>query len=249
MKRSFYYLSAAVLLFFAQQASAEAGSGQAIFTGKDAEAAVAEALVKAGAGNDISVSIQQVRDEDVIASAGSAITVETDGVDIDAAHGRWQAVLLLKSDGKNLAPIRLSGHFDEMTRIPVLKNRMQAPDIISENDIDWESEPVSRLRKNTVTESRDLIGKSPKHMISPGRPIRADEIAGPALVHKGAQVTLFYKSRNLEIRTFGEALESGARGDVIRVRNTASKFIIQGTVDSANRVVVTSPDSDAAEAM
>jgi flagella basal body P-ring formation protein FlgA len=133
-----------------------------------------------------------------------------------------------------------------MTRVPVLKNRVQGTDVIAESDIDWVKTPARTLRRNTVADARDLVGKSPRHVISPGRPIRLDEIAGASIVNKGTQVTLLYKTHNIEIKTFGEALEPGAKGDVIRVRNSASKTVIQGTVESAGHVRVASPDSDAA---
>jgi flagella basal body P-ring formation protein FlgA len=145
--------------------------------------------------------------------------------------------------------MKLSGHYDQMIAVPVLKRRVQAPEVIGEDDIDWEKQPASHLRKNIVTNAHDLTGKSPKRVISQGRPIRADEIANPPVVNKGSQVTLYFKSRNLEIKTFGEALEPGAVGDVIRVRNITSKTIVQGTVMSGDRVRVASPDTDSAEAM
>ena len=86
-------------------------------------------------------------------------------------------------------------------------------------------------------------------MISQNRPIRRDEIASPALISKGAHITLVYKTNNLVIRTLGEAMDSGAKGDVIRVKNIASKSIIQGTVEAGNYVRITSPDATSAEAM
>ncbi len=219
------------------------------FTGKDAAGVIGEALVKAGAGDDLKVSINEAREEDVIASAVAPLVASTDNFEFDKPHNRWKTTLLLQADGRNLAPIKLSGHYDEMTPVPVLKRRIQSGEVISEDDIDWDKQPLSRLRKNTVTDIHALIGKSPRRVISQGRPIRTDEIASPATINKGTRVTLFYKSRNIEIKTFGEALDSGAMGDVIRVRNTASKVVVQGKVESSDSVRVTSPDSTTAEAM
>lgn len=241
-------------LFFclcAQPGFAEATAQQSAvpFTGKDAENIIADALIKAGAGEDIKVSISQAREEDIIASVPGNITADAGSLEIDKAHNHWQATLLLKTDGRNMAPVKLSGHYDEMVAVPILKRPIQAPEVIGEGDIDWDKQPVSRLRRNIVMNEHDLIGKAPKHAISQGRPIRADEIASPAVISKGVQVTLYYRSRNIEIKTFGEALEPGGIGDVIRVLNSASKAIIQGTVESSDRVRVSSPDTNSAEAM
>ncbi len=220
-----------------------------ILTAKDASALVADALSRAGAGDEIKVSLTGMQDEDALAVAAKPIHADIDGLDLDKAHNRWQAVLIIEADGKNLAPVKLSGRYDEMAQVPMLKRQLQAGDVISEDDIEWNREPVQHLRKNTITETSELIGKSPRRVISQGRAIRREEIASPAIINKGARITIYYKSRNLEIKTLGEAIDSGAKGDVIRVKNVASKSIIQGTVESSDLVRVTSPDSTSAEAM
>jgi flagella basal body P-ring formation protein FlgA len=74
-------------------------------------------------------------------------------------------------------------------------------------------------------------------------------MANLTILPKGTRVTMIYKSRNLEIRTIGEALDGGAKGDVIRVRNLTSKSIVSGVVEASDRISVTSPESDSAEAM
>ena len=149
------------------------------FTVKDAEAVITDTLVKAGAGEDIKVSIGAAREDDVIVSDSGLVSAEADNLEIDKAHNHWQAILLLKSNGRNLAPMKLSGRYDEMMSVPILKRRIQSSEVIGEEDIDWDKQPVSRLRKNVITNAHELIGKSPKHVISQGRPIRTDEIARP----------------------------------------------------------------------
>ena len=220
-----------------------------LYTGKDAVTAITEALVRAGAGEDIKVSMNQLHEEDVIASTTGTISGDAENMDLDKAHGQWRAILQLKENGRNLAPIRISGRYDEMVQLPVLKRQIISGEVIRQEDIDMDHEPASRVRKNTVMNAQDIIGKSPKRVISKGRPIRTEEIASPALVNKGTQVTLFFKSNNIEIRTFGEALESGAKGDVIKVRNLSTKTVIQGTVESSSVVRVSSPNTSSAGIM
>lgn len=234
----------AALLFTAGPTLADSA-----FTGKDAAATVATALSKAGVGDDLRVSVQELREEDVLQTAQTPLAANAEDLEIDRAHSQWKATLMLTEGGRSLAPIKLSGHYDEMAAVPVLKRRVQSGEVISQDDIDWDKQPQSHLRKGTITDAAQIVGKSPKRVISQGRPIRLDEIASPAVINKGAQVTLMFRSRNLEIKTFGEALDSGAVGDVVRVRNTASKAVVQGTVESADRIRVSSPDSNQAEAM
>lgn len=256
MKYRFIYFSFALVSFIfiwsadaAMAQSLTPQQGMNVFTGKDASVVIAEAIIKQGVGSDIKVSINEAHEEDAFVQSSGIIQAETDKLEVDKEHSRWQALLLLKENDRNLAPIRLSGHYDEMTSIPVLKHVVQSGEIISEQDIDWSKESAAHIRKNTVTDLRDLIGKSPKHMISQNRAIHFEEIASPALIHKGTQITLLYKSHNIEIKTFGEAMEPGAKGEVIKVRNITSKAVIQGVVESADIVRVSSPENDSAEAL
>lgn len=137
----------------------------------------------------------------------------------------------------------------EEAQIPVLKHPVRAGETITAEDIDFKKEPARQAYGNIIIDSKDLIGKAPKRTIAQGRPIRQDEISNPAILLKGARVTMIYRSNNLEIRTLGEALDSGAKGDVIRVKNLASKTIVDGVVESGNIVHTSSPESNAAEAM
>jgi flagella basal body P-ring formation protein FlgA len=212
---------------------------------------IGESLIAAGAGNSVVVHINgaNMQDNDTVATAGAPINAEVDNLQLDKAHSRWQATLLLKANDRNIAPVNLSGHYEETAQIPVLKRPLQSGDVISESDIEWSQQPVTHLRKAIITDPKDMIGKSPKRMISQDRPVRIDEIASPALINKGARITLLYKSQALVIKTLGEAMDRGAKGDVIRVKNVESKQIIEGTVETGDIVRVTSPDSTAAEAL
>jgi flagella basal body P-ring formation protein FlgA len=136
-----------------------------------------------------------------------------------------------------------------MVQIPVLERQVRSGEVITADDIALSTFSGKNLRKNTITDNKELIGKSPRRMISQGRPVRQDEIGNPAVLLKGAHVTMLFKTRNLEITTLGEALENGAKGDVIRVKNLASKQIIDAVVEAPGRVRVASPETSAAEAM
>lgn len=220
------------------------------YTGKDAADAITRALVKEGAGDELRVQINGVREEDQFTNGtATMVTAEVDNLHIDKARSRWDATLLMSASGQNLAPVKLSGRYDEMMHVPTLKARMQAGDVISEEDIAWDDVPAIRLRKSVITDAKSLIGKSPRRMISAGRPVRLDEITGPTVISKGAQVTLLFKTPTIEIKTLGEAMENGALGTVIKVRNVASKTVILGVVEAEGIVRISSPESVSARAM
>lgn len=229
--------------------SAVADNESGTFTGSDASVVITQALIKAGAGEDVSVHINDIRDEDPITTASSSVSADVDGLNYDKEHSSWKATLLFKAGGRNLAPANISGTYDEMISLPMLKHQVHMGEMITQDDIEMDKEPAKQVRQETVTAAQELIGKSPKHVISEKRPIRQDEIATQTVLQKGTHVTMMYKSHNLEIRTTGEALDAGAKGDVVRVRNLTSKSIVSGVVEASDRIRVTSPDVDSAEAM
>jgi len=238
-----------VLAFIVSPAASLLAGTQSVFTGMDASAMIEPALVKSGAGDDITIHMSNLHDENTLATASDTISAEVDNLNVDKEHKSWQATLFFKAAGKNLSPVNVSGTYDEMARIPILKRQVNAGEVITMDDITYDKQPARHLRKNTITNPKDLIGKSPKRVISQGRSIRREEIASPAILLKGTHVTMIFKAGNLEITTLGEALDSGAKGDVIRVRNMASKQIIDGVIETSGRVRVSSPDSSTAEAM
>lgn len=116
------------------------------------------------------------------------------------------------------------------------------------------------LRAQTVLTYQDLAlvpGTTPGALFSPdqaegleakvtlyaGRPIRAGDLAPPALIERNQIVTLFYHNQGLRIATEARALGRAAEGDVLRVMNLSSRSTVSGTVDRHGRVVV-GPRSD-----
>jgi flagella basal body P-ring formation protein FlgA len=56
------------------------------------------------------------------------------------------------------------------------------------------------------------------------------------LVKRGDQVLMLARRDQVEVSTSGEALDSGARGAIVRVRNTASGQVVRMRVSGAGTV-------------
>ena len=59
-----------------------------------------------------------------------------------------------------------------------------------------------------------------------------------AVVRSGRRLTVRYRKGNMVIETLGTCLDSGAVGDLVRVRNIDSRKVIRGVVVSESVVVV-----------
>ena len=199
-------------------------------TKAEAEHAIALALQADGAGEEISATLVKSDSEEAILTHRSPLTFEISDVSYNARELSFE-VRLYPFDGiRPLPPIQLSGRYDEVMEIPVLTRRLRRDDVITDGDIKLMQIPASRLRKDVALSRGDMVGKTPLRTISPNRPIRQAELSNPPVIRKNEQITLQFISGSLKIRTLGEALEDGAKGELIRVRNTDSHQPVQARI-------------------
>lgn len=82
----------------------------------------------------------------------------------------------------------------------------------------------------TVLDRATLIGKTVRRTLLPGMPILIAAVAEPKVVTVGAMVRVIYQDGDLSIATYGSALQAGAVGDTIAVRNSESGLTISGVI-------------------
>jgi flagellar basal body P-ring formation protein FlgA len=128
---------------------------------------------------------------------------------------------------------------DEMT-IPVPNVVIYPGDIVRDDMLS--DEPFSVVQGGVVgqiVESRDkLVGRVAKRTLLPGRAILWIAVGTPRAVTNGSLVKLFFSEDGLNIVTQASALQDGAVGDLINVRNTESGLTISGVVQSDGSVRV-----------
>ncbi len=209
-------------------------------TREEAEKVVGEALTSRGVGAKVLASITSQRSEPLYAAA-TPLRIDVRDVTFDRQERRWSANLLFVSGDDVLSAMPASGRFEEILEVPVLRRTVRSGDIIGLGDIAIHDFPLGRTRPDTVTDLAALIGKSPVRTISPQRPIRAHEVANPTIVSKNSIVQMRYSSPGMEIVATGQAIEDGAQGDIISVRNTASRKVVRAVIQDANNVSVVVP--------
>ena len=82
------------------------------------------------------------------------------------------------------------------------------------------------------------VGKMSRRTLLPGAPIPLAALDNPRLVRNGGEVQIIYIEGGLTIATSGAALQDGAVGDVIRVRNSDSGVTVTGAVQADGSVRV-----------
>jgi len=98
------------------------------------------------------------------------------------------------------------------------------------SDIFFEERDISKLFKGYYTNNDDINGLIARVQIKANTPLSPGLVQPPKMVKRGQDIDLFIKTRSYEIHSEGKALSDGARGDVIRVKNSRSSKIVEGTV-------------------
>ena len=146
----------------------------------------------------------------------------------DTINHRFHADLVAETDyGPTSMP--LSGRVTVEHRIPVLVKRLEAGSIISEADLDWTT--VSDDHMEGVLAANDqLIGRELRRDTDGNIPLRDRDVMPPRLVVRGSLVTMKIETPMMSVTAQGKALQDGKLGDVVRVTNTQSNRVIEGTV-------------------
>ncbi len=204
---------------------------------QEAEKAVGAAIVADGLAEIADATITSTR-LPVLYRAPRPVTLEIRTLKAGEDSKAWSAHLYVMDGEDVITALPLSGRFEELTMVPVLRQRVHRGDTIEQSDIDYQPQPVARLRKDTVLNPKEMIGLTPARIISAGRPVRNSELQQPAVLEKGANVTMQFDSPFMTIRTVGEAMEAGALGELIRVKNHDSGVTVQARITSPDTVTV-----------
>ncbi|MCK1720800.1 flagellar basal body P-ring formation chaperone FlgA [Bradyrhizobium sp. 141] len=141
------------------------------------------------------------------------------------------AVLLI------LASARLAAA--EEKRLPVPAVSIRAGELIRDDMITERAFAPSLLGVAMFIEGRQvLVGRMARRALLPGQPIPTNSVEDPWTVARGAQVKVVVEDSGLSIVTYGAAMQSGAAGALIPVRNTDTGVIIRGIVQPDGTVKV-----------
>ena len=82
------------------------------------------------------------------------------------------------------------------------------------------------------------VGQEARVALYAGRPIRAADLASPAIVERNQIVLLVYQNGGITISTEGRALDRAGPGDRIRVMNLSSRSTVSATIDHSGTAFV-----------
>jgi len=117
-----------------------------------------------------------------------------------------------------------------VTSAPVTANTpLQAGDVtLARRDVTMVPDSISSLP--------GAVGLSSRRSLRAGEVLRQGQLAAPMLIKRGSAVNIVARKEQVEVSMAGEALDPGALGQVIRVRNATSGTVIRARVVDAGVV-------------
>lgn len=132
---------------------------------------------------------------------------------------------------------------EEWKEVPIASRTVGRGKIVESTDIRMARLNVNALPPDVATNEKDIVGMEVGNEIPQGDFFKQTRLEIPPIVQVGQNVMLRYRFKTLEATATGVALDAGIKNQDIRVRNSASKKIINGTVIEPGLVEVKAQNS------
>lgn len=155
-----------------------------------------------------------------------------------AADGAHSAELLATSQTGSASTVKVKLYVDSFNEVLIASRAVARGEILREGDFERARLNIRSVPARAAVDEADVLGLEAKRAISAGRIIQSEDLKLPNLIQAGKQITLKYEKGRLVATVLVIALESGAAGDYIRVRNEDSKKVLTAKVVSEGLVEV-----------
>jgi flagella basal body P-ring formation protein FlgA len=134
----------------------------------------------------------------------------------------------------------VSARLEVTSHGPVLLTRraLARGAVLAAEDVTVEERDLSLLPPDLLSEESPAIGQQTRVALAAGAPVTLKAIVSPTVVRRGDLVTMVIETPAMRLSAPGEALEAGAPGAPVRVRNRQSKQELSAQVVKHGVVVV-----------
>ena len=144
----------------------------------------------------------------------------------------------VRCDGSKPWKIYVSVNIATLEKVVVAAGAIARGQLLTASDVKTETRDTSRIHKAYYTDPKSLLGLKAKRSIAAGRLLDPNIVQRRQLVRRGTAVQILASQGPLQVRMKGKALENGARGDRVRVRNLSSGREITGEVIASGLIQV-----------
>ena len=165
-------------------------------------------------------------------------SVEISSLSYDRNKDYFKATLVAPSADNPVQRIKVSGIIDRLVTVPILSKNLRNGDVIGDGDIEMIEISQNDLQHNMVTNKEKMIGMTPRRIAYAGKFVQDGTLIKPQLVQRGENVNITFTEGSLVLSAKGKALQSGAKGDIVRVTNANSSRTVDAIVSGSHQVIV-----------
>ncbi|WP_214660545.1 flagellar basal body P-ring formation chaperone FlgA [sulfur-oxidizing endosymbiont of Gigantopelta aegis] len=112
----------------------------------------------------------------------------------------------------------------------VSKTTITRGELITNDKILLVEQEINHRNQKHFSDPKNVVGREARRSIRPNRVITSNLLQEPVLVHRRETVIIYAKSSKLQISMKGTALKNGRYNEMIKVRNSSSRKIIDALV-------------------
>lgn len=106
---------------------------------------------------------------------------------------------------------------------------------LADADVGVESRDVTAIA-DFFADPAEVVGMTGRRALHTGDVLRRRLLAAEVMVRRGDPVRIVARNRGIEVQMAGEALDSGATDELVRVRNLSSGTVLRARVTGAGEV-------------
>ena len=148
-----------------------------------------------------------------------------------------QVRVAIKVNGLQQMNIVTAWRIKKVVNVLVAARDIPSRTILSATDVYFEQREVTKI-DDVIYDVDSIIGLETKRPITSGTTLSKSMLMKPFVVRSGDNVAIVSRAGSIVVQAAGQALQGGAVGDVIRVRNLGSGKTVLARIESENTVVI-----------
>jgi flagella basal body P-ring formation protein FlgA len=155
---------------------------------------------------------------------------------VRGAHRRLDVEVV--QDAAVVATVPLRAEVAAVGPVVVARRPVPRGATLHSDDLTVEERDLAGVPPGALSELQQAVGKEARSALAADTPLTLQALANPLLVRRGDVVTVVVETPGLRLSVPGQALEAGAAGAAVRVRNRVSQQEISGQVVERGLVLV-----------
>lgn len=127
-------------------------------------------------------------------------------------------------------PVKVDSHVEVLAAAAPLARGT----VLKESDLQPLKHNAAALPHGYFRATADVVGMQLRRSLRPGEIVSPNALQAPSLVERGQEIVLVAESGGIRVTLRAEALEGGAAGERIQVRNLNSRRIVEAEVIGKN---------------